>query len=161
MRCLPWVTSRVSTSGYVESIPCLSCWWDEVNADGKQYHDDGEAQLGPTIVTLSLGCEGIMQIRMKKKFYIGATGNTGNKYNPKQPIVEGCRKPEKRREMNKNWSSWTQAQKDAAWKELKAGVPTNVPVCFHTKLRHGDYIVMHGRELQMYFEVSGVVLDSS
>ncbi|KAL8871310.1 MAG: hypothetical protein Q9174_002827 [Haloplaca sp. 1 TL-2023] len=116
------------------------------------YHDDGEVELGPTIVTLSLGCEGIMQIRMQKKFYVGSTGNNSNIYNPKQRIVEGCYNPDLRREMNANWSSWTQARKDEKFKELKQGAGTHAPVCLNTKLRHGDYIVMHGSALQKYYE---------
>jgi alkylated DNA repair dioxygenase AlkB len=40
-------------------------------ANKKQYHDDGEKTLGPTVASLSLGCESTMHFRPKSNNSIG------------------------------------------------------------------------------------------
>lgn len=124
--------------------------------DKVQYHDDGEGWLGPTIVTFSLGSNATMTIRMKGKYYLGATGNNLKTYDPNQEIVEGCVAPEYREYMNENWSSWTSKKQTTEFGILKSMRPGNSlspPVVFKTTLAHGDYIVMHGDDLQKYYEV--------
>ncbi|KAI4104070.1 MAG: hypothetical protein L6R37_003476 [Teloschistes peruensis] len=119
------------------------------------YHDDGEGWLGPTIVTFSLGSNATMTIRMKGKYYLGATGNNLKTYDPNQEIVEGCVAPEYREYMNENWSSWTSKKQTTEFGILKSMRPGNSlspPVVFKTTLAHGDYIVMHGDDLQKYYE---------
>ncbi|KAJ9155445.1 hypothetical protein NKR23_g2011 [Pleurostoma richardsiae] len=58
-----------------------------MEGDSIAYHDDGEAQLGPTVVTLSLGSPSFMSIRPKKKsgldFSCGTTSN-----NEAKPVLE-------------------------------------------------------------------------
>ncbi|KAL8687539.1 MAG: hypothetical protein Q9218_006321 [Villophora microphyllina] len=117
------------------------------------YHDDGEEALGQTIVTFSLGSDATMTIRMKAKYFYGATGDNCTKYDPDQPIVQGCVAPEYRRHMNQNWSKWTPARQAAEFTRLKKMQKgAKAPVCFKTTLCHGDFIVMQGNELQTYFE---------
>lgn len=49
-----------------------------------------------------------------------------------------------------NWSERKRAEEFAKLKSFRKG--RNAPNCFETELRHGDYIVMHGSNLQKYFE---------
>ncbi|KAI4243266.1 MAG: hypothetical protein LQ352_007068 [Teloschistes flavicans] len=119
------------------------------------YHDDGEGWLGQTIVTFSLGSNATMTIRMKAKYYYGATGNNVKTYDPRQPIIDGCVAPTHRQYMNENWTRWTKVQQAAEFtrlKKMQQGVGIKPPVCFKTTLAHGDYIVMQGDGLQKYFE---------
>lgn len=39
------------------------------------FHDDGEETLGPTVATLSLGCQAVMRFRPKSKVNIGSSNN--------------------------------------------------------------------------------------
>ncbi|KAL8738701.1 MAG: hypothetical protein Q9181_000523 [Wetmoreana brouardii] len=118
------------------------------------YHDDGEDALGPTIVTLSLGSHAIMSIRLKAKYYYGATGNSAKTYDPTQPIIPGCLAPDYRRYMNRNWARWNKSNRAEEFQTLKQKRTqgSTPPVCFKTTLCHGDYVVMHGSNLQKYFE---------
>lgn len=96
--------------------------------NSKQYHDDGEKTLGPTVATLSLGASAIMNFRPKKKTNIPALEtNTRNKGREKKAthgsIGKGINKSEH-------------------------------PAVLSLKLEHGDIVIMHGREIQKLFEVS-------
>ncbi|KAL9605193.1 MAG: hypothetical protein Q9179_001625 [Wetmoreana sp. 5 TL-2023] len=118
------------------------------------YHDDGEHALGPTIVTFSLGSNATMMIRLKPKYYYGATGNSAKMYDPTQPIIQGCLAPAYRHYMNQNWGRWNKSTRAAEFQTLKQKRPQGSipPVCFKTTLHHGDYVVMQGSDLQKYFE---------
>ncbi|KAL8899367.1 MAG: hypothetical protein Q9207_006236 [Kuettlingeria erythrocarpa] len=117
------------------------------------YHDDGEKELGPTIVTFSFGASAKMEIRMKPKYFYGATSKKCDTYDPKQPIIQGCFEPETRARLNEESASWTESKLAAEFKAFKKRYrKTNPPPCFETILRHGDFIVMQGKPLQKYFE---------
>jgi hypothetical protein len=65
--------------GYFESSkidvsPVLLTRMLNALADSSKYHDDGEKELGPTIATLSLGCDAVMRFRPKAKSNIGEKG---------------------------------------------------------------------------------------
>lgn len=115
-------------------------------------HSDGEKELGPTIVTFSLGAHAKMEIQMRDKYFYGASADDAKQYDPKQPIVDGCLEPETRREMNASWARWNDEERAKEFKEFKKLYKKrSPPTCFETELRHGDYIIMQGAALQQYF----------
>ena len=119
-----------------------------------QYHDDGEKTLGPTVMSLSLGCPAFMSWRMKLKYYSGFINRARDRYDPKIPILPGCFKPEIREGLNAMASTMTRHELTKKAKELLKGCPMAPPVVLKMKLRHGDIMGMHGVDLQKYYEVS-------
>jgi len=116
-----------------------------------QYHDDGEKSLGPNIAAWSLGCPAMMNVRMKFKYYSGFSKDR-KKYRTDLPILPGCFKPEVRRELNLMRGLTEKALTKKA-KELLKGVPSSPPAILKMKLRHGDFMSMHGADMQLYYEV--------
>lgn len=51
-------------------------------AHSKQYHDDGEKELGPTVATLSLGAQAIMTLRPKAKVNLGVNSKNARGTKP-------------------------------------------------------------------------------
>lgn len=123
-------------------------------ADIVQYHDDGETTLGPTVMSLSLGCPALMSWRMKHKYYSGFVNRTRDRYDPTIPILPGCFRPSERAELNAMASTMTTSELTKKAKELLKGCPLSPPVVLKMKLRHGDIMGMHGVDLQKYYEVS-------
>ncbi|KAL8936745.1 MAG: hypothetical protein Q9211_004039 [Gyalolechia sp. 1 TL-2023] len=117
------------------------------------WHDDGEKALGPTIVTFSLGSNAKMSMRMKSKFFFGCTSGSATIYDEKQEVLAGCWRPDERRRLNENWSSWTAAERTAEFRAFKKSYKgTKAPVALETELRHGDFIVMQGDDAQRCFD---------
>ena len=128
-----------------------------VPANISQYHDDGEESLGPTVASLSLGCPAKMKWRLKSKYWCGFKDKARKHYDPDQPILRGCRKPEERRKLNELAKTVSTEQLNAAAQETLAFVKNESktpPVVLELDLRHGDYMVMHGASMQVYYEVS-------
>lgn len=97
-----------------------------------------------------------MTWRLKSKYWCGFRDKDRNHYDPKMPILPGCRKPEVRRELNELAKTVTTAELDAAAKIALAFAPREsktAPVVLEMDLRHGDYMVMHGASMQTYYEV--------
>lgn len=127
-------------------------------ADFLKYHDDGETGLGPTIATLSLGGEADMTIRMKERYYSGKKIKF-DPYDHNAPVIEGCQFYEKRLELNtlhKNGGSSRvlRAREAKLRRMVQEDGRTSAPVILNMRLHHGDMVVMHGSEMQKYFEVS-------
>lgn len=127
-------------------------------ADISQYHDDGEIDLGPTIATLSLGGEADMTIRMKERYY-SAKKIRFNPYDPNAPVIKGCQFYKERLELNilhKNGCSdeVLRAQETKLRLKVQKNGRNSAPVILNMRLHHGDMVVMHGSEMQKYFEVS-------
>jgi alkylated DNA repair dioxygenase AlkB len=95
-------------------------------ANSKQYHDDGEKTLGPTVATLSLGANATMNFRPKKKTHI--------------PSFEGGNISVRGRGKSTLSKFGSKDKKD------KSSV-------LSINLEHGDIVIMHGREIQQLFEV--------
>lgn len=100
-------------------------------ANFKKYHDDGEKTLGPTVATLSLGAGATMNFRPKKKTHILAL----------EPNTR-CTGSGKRATDSSIGKGTNNKSENAAVLSLK--------------LRHGDIVIMHGREIQKLFEVRNV-----
>ena len=125
-------------------------------ANNSQYHDDGEKSLGPTVASLSLGCPAKMKWRLKMKYWCGFKDKARNHYDPDQPILPGCRKPEERQKLNELAKTVSTTELDAAAKvalAFEGGESKTPPVVLELDLRHGDFMVMHGASMQVYYEV--------
>lgn len=119
-----------------------------------QYHDDGESSLGPTIATLSLGGKATMSIRMKDKYYNGCTA--AKKLVADDPILPGCAKFDEKKALEQEFQSGQidKAEYDQQRAAIVSGVKRReCPAMCVMELNHGDLVVMHGAQLQKYFEV--------
>lgn len=122
-----------------------------------QYHDDGEESLGPTVASLSLGSPAKMRWRLKAKYWCGFKDKLRKHYDPNQPVLLGCRKPEERHKLNELAKTVSTeelnkaAQVALAFANNESKTP---PMVLELDLRHGDYMVMHGASMQVYYEVS-------
>lgn len=120
------------------------------------YHDDGESSLGPTIATLSLGAPATMLIRMKDEYYNGFRKRDGKDkvYLQHDPVLPGCANEEARAELARKFNAKeiTSEQYLAARQALPTSRREAPPMCTMA-LNHGDLAVMHGPDLQKYYEV--------
>lgn len=118
------------------------------------FHDDGERTLGPTIATLSLGGEATMSFRMKKRHYLGFSKS--GVYQMDQEPMPGCLEYERRLELYRNRYTISDAHRTSLLNEIVESatmvrVPAS-PQIIRTTLKHGDMIVMHGENIQQYYE---------
>ena len=92
---------------------------------------------------------------MKFKYHFGFTKNTYSKYDPTLPVLSGCNDPTERLRLNQLASSMSPADLN---KEAKRVLIDNKkreahpPVVLTMLLRHGDIMVMHGSDMQKYYE---------
>ena len=95
-----------------------------------------------------------MKLRMKDRYYKGLT--KGNHYNPDEPVLPGCALEKERKALNAKKDSMTaeQFEKSRLSMYKKHGKLSSSPVLLTMKLQHGDMVVMHGTEMQKYYEVS-------
>ncbi|KAJ5495087.1 hypothetical protein N7539_000203 [Penicillium diatomitis] len=119
------------------------------------FHDDGEKDLGPTIATLSLGSRSRMFVRMKAKYHYGV----GDKGVPTRddPILPGSLKEQERRALRQEFEAGKltlpQYRQQLTSLVGRSG-KKEPPKLLQMELKHGDLLVMHGAELQKYFEHS-------
>ncbi|MCJ1286510.1 hypothetical protein MMC26_005856 [Xylographa opegraphella] len=121
--------------------------------EGKMgFHDDGEKELGPTIATFSLGGSAVMSMRMKSRYFTGLT--KGGNYDPSAPVLPGSFLEAERKALNARWDTVTPDHFDKLRKALYKShkMPRNGPVLLTMHLNHGDNVVMHGNEMQKYYE---------
>jgi hypothetical protein len=121
-----------------------------------KYHDDGEVDLGPTIATLSLGCEASMSIRMKATYFYGKT--KAGKLLADDPVLPGCFEYEKRKELKELRGTISdveyQKRRETLFSNIKFKKGANTVEVLNMRLKHGDMVVMHGADIQKYYEVS-------
>ncbi|KAM5456260.1 hypothetical protein MaudCBS49596_001281 [Microsporum audouinii] len=120
------------------------------------YHDDGESSLGPTIATLSLGAPATMLVRMKDEYYNGFRKRDKEKiYLQHDPVLPGCANEEARAELARKFhaSEITAEEYLTARQALPTSRREAPPLCTMA-LNHGDLAVMHGPDLQKYYEHS-------
>ncbi|ORY17231.1 hypothetical protein BCR34DRAFT_583702 [Clohesyomyces aquaticus] len=122
------------------------------------YHDDGEFGLGPTIATLSLGAPGSMRLRMKQRHYNGVS--TAGVYDDAKPLP-GCRKYTERLAVQTELAALKtkdgkayRARLKTLPKELGLRASGQAKDAVTLTLGHGDVVVMHGAEIQKYYEHS-------
>ena len=93
-----------------------------------------------------------MSLRMKQRYYRGFTKR--NTYNPHEPLLPGCALEKDRRILNAQWGKVPeQVFDDGVAKLSKKMKGKNSPVFLDMTLCHGDIVIMHGAEMQKYFEV--------
>jgi alkylated DNA repair dioxygenase AlkB len=120
------------------------------------YHDDGEFGLGPTIATLSLGAAGTMRIRMKSRHYHGCSA--AGVYDDSTPLP-GSQQYESRLALHADLQALKKrdvrayrARLKQIPRELKLKSSGNAKDVLRMEVGHGDVVVMHGREVQKYYE---------
>lgn len=121
------------------------------------YHDDGERGLGPTIATLSLGAPAVMKVRLKAKHHNGVS-KSGVYVDDAAPPVPGCVKHAERRAAHAQLDALDGEERKerlrALPRELGLQARGNAKDVLSMQLGHGDVVVMHGRKIQEYYEVS-------
>ncbi|KAJ5562414.1 hypothetical protein N7535_003133 [Penicillium sp. DV-2018c] len=159
---LSWATEQaVLSSGdsYMPPNELLTLGYFEEMKIG--YHDDGESSLGPTIATLSLGGKSTMLIRMKYKYFNGVTrraDKTGNLLED-DPVLKGCLWEDERRALKQEFEAGKISRPEydsSRHRILAAKRGKEAPAAIKLELHHGDLVVMHGENLQRYFEHSVV-----
>jgi hypothetical protein len=121
------------------------------------YHDDGEFGLGPTIATLSLGVPGTMRIRMKARHYHGVS-SVASLYDDAAPIP-GCQQYEARLALQPALDLLKRSD-TKAWNARRKQIPKQLGLTHRgtardvltMQLGHGDIVVMHGADVQKYYE---------
>jgi 2OG-Fe(II) oxygenase superfamily len=123
------------------------------------YHDDGEFGLGPTISTMSFGCAANMRLRMKAKHYYGIS--KAGVLQDCKPMLGGDTYDERLKaydtlkETDPNDKKAYDTKKREIVKELGLKQKkTAPPAVLDLHVSHGDIVIMHGKALQQYFEVS-------
>lgn len=144
--------------GYFEDMAigvCVTvCLKDQLLTVCK-YHDDGESSLGPTIATLSLGASAKMYIRMKDKYYNGCSAS--KKLLADDPVLQNCVKYDERRELKQQLENGviTNAVYNERRQKLLEGIKRKEAApLIYMPINHGDLVVMHGANLQKYYEHS-------
>ncbi|OQD65990.1 hypothetical protein PENPOL_c005G09227 [Penicillium polonicum] len=161
---LSWATEKAVICSGDEYLPpneLLTLGYFEEMKIG--FHDDGESSLGPTIATLSLGAKATMFVRMKYKYFNGCT----RRAEPKQlgnllqddPVLKDCMFEGERRALKEEFDAGeiSQDEYDDSRRALAMGRKgKEAPVTIKMELHHGDLVVMHGENLQKYYEHSVV-----
>ncbi|KAI5303568.1 hypothetical protein KEM56_007412 [Ascosphaera pollenicola] len=148
---LRWAAQQIAGDGAQLPNELLAVGYFEKMAMG--YHDDGESSLGPTIATLSLGSKAEMTIRMKKKYWKPVQRG---QFDPrKEVIMPGCGQYERRAKLREQFDAGElspeqyETQRQRILNTIKGH---ECPVLVRMEVNHGDMIVMHGSNLQMYYE---------
>lgn len=94
-----------------------------------------------------------MHFRMKERYYKGLTKS--NKYNPTEPVLNGCALEGDRITLNALHGTIS----DEEFESRRVLMYKNKSLKGHKaflslKLVHGDMVVMHGGEIQKYYEVN-------
>jgi predicted RNA-binding Zn-ribbon protein involved in translation (DUF1610 family) len=161
---LNWAAKLLLTQETGQSMQEVGEDFNEVLALGYfedqkiNYHDDGEFGLGPTIATLSLGAPGTMRIRMKARHYHGVSA--AGVYDDAPP-VPGCQQYEARLALQPSFDALKQSDSKAYTVKRKQ-IPKDLGLknkgqskdALTMQLGHGDIVVMHGADVQKYYEHS-------
>ncbi|KAJ5992296.1 hypothetical protein N7451_008020 [Penicillium sp. IBT 35674x] len=160
LRCLgrlTWATEQAVTAAGGLVLPpneLLALGYFEGMKIG--FHDDGEKSLGPTIATLSLGASSTMKIRMKHQHYNGQSRRGVLLKN--DIVLPNCMNAKQRQKWKDQFENGTitkevyDRRRTALFRKqrLTGESPTQIQL----NLQHGDLVVMHGEDLQKYYEHS-------
>ncbi len=131
----------------------------ELSLRNQQYHDDGEAGIGKVVVSLSLGGDAVMTWRLKKKYYQPTHMQLKNinKHDATMPVFKGSKFWKERDDFNQRVSTLDAAEykieKEKLYKAYKANRSVNCAPLITITLKHGDYMIMDGDQIQKYYEV--------
>ena len=108
------------------------------------------------MASFSLGAPATFTFRLKNKYFNGFSKDKKH-YDPSLPVLPGCNDLKERQELNKLAETKTadELNKLAQKKLLHGGKGNRAspPVILDLTLKHGDIVVMHGADIQKYFEV--------
>ena len=97
-----------------------------------------------------------MKVRLKKRYYQLPKGLSLATYDPNAQVFPGSRLYQARHDINKLYHAGDlrgyETAKAELFKNMKKGT-VHAPAVLTMKLRMGDMVVMHGGEMQQYFEV--------
>ena len=127
-----------------------------------KYHDDGEVELGPTVATMALGAPAKMNMRIKKKYWEGYETLPDGTLKPDllSPHIPGAwMAPERailkdqveagRKSLNAAYRDFRAIHNRRTQQQKSPRSMTALSMVFN----HGDIIIMHGAEMQKYYEV--------
>ncbi|PNS18046.1 hypothetical protein CAC42_4005 [Sphaceloma murrayae] len=118
-----------------------------------KYHDDGEKGLGATVASLSLGYPADMWFRVKGKHWTGMT--KGGQFVNTRPLpgtLEHEARTKAFEELNAAGTVNPARLREVAGDlDLQDNLRDRKP-WLRLRLSHGDVVVMHGRQVQEYFE---------
>jgi hypothetical protein len=101
-----------------------------------------------------------MYIRMKAKYYFGVSNS--NVPIADDPVLSRCIKEQQRRPLKEDFDAG-KISKEIYNKKRKALLSRQnnrqPPKLLTLELKHGDLVVMHGAELQKYYEVRHIQWD--
>ncbi|KAF2834922.1 hypothetical protein M501DRAFT_943090 [Patellaria atrata CBS 101060] len=119
------------------------------------YHDDGEAGLGPIVAAQSLGFGSEMRFRQKAKYYFGVTKSQDTL---NERPIQGCFKYEERMrawlELQTLPAEAKKLRREQLVKELGLRSKRSPMDAITLRLCHGDVVIMVGSKLQKYYEHS-------
>jgi hypothetical protein len=94
-----------------------------------------------------------MFMKMKDRHFLGYTRS--GKYDPTGKVLPGCYLEAERRDLNAKWGKIPDEDFWALQKAMYANAKkkTRAGVILTMQLSHGDVIVMHGADMQKYYEV--------
>ena len=131
--------------------------------NGMNWHNDGEDGLGKTIVSLSLGGEATMSFRMKAEHHTPKALLPKNiaRYDPRRKVAVGSKHWAERVALNDSYGNvaddeW-QAAKEEVFSDYKDAKAKSSQV-LSIVLKHGDYLIQHGSDIQKYYEVSNSMI---
>jgi hypothetical protein len=101
-----------------------------------------------------------MKIRMKKAWFDGYR-QTGKPIKD-DPVLSGCKHEEERSVLKEKYKAGELSETEYydarttlfGSKSTKIGRKVHAPAIINMTLEHGDMVVMHGRDIQNYYEVS-------
>ena len=126
------------------------------------WHDDGEADLGDTVISHSVGGNCVMKFAMKGGYWWGRKGGGKEKValTPDDPHLPGCVKMQERRALLDKYDKGEltkeeyQTQLRDVVRDLKVSRDGISPTLMSVTVPHGGYIIMHGKNMQKYYKVS-------
>lgn len=95
-----------------------------------------------------------MKFRMKAKYYHGYTKSKNNLL-ADDPVLPNCHNEERRRSLKADFEAGKidQERYNEERKKLPISKSREAPAMIKLELNHGDIVVMHGENLQKYYEV--------
>jgi len=124
----------------------------------RQYHDDGEQELGETVASISLGAPAKMRFRIKAKhmssYKLWEPKNAPNEVKVESQVQQAVSVEEVQPEDNEGDEDPDEERARPSVTPAKKEIHKEPRVKLELRLNHGDVVVMKGREIQRIWEVS-------
>ena len=95
-----------------------------------------------------------MQVRMKRRYYYGCKGE--NQYDHEAEVIPCSFAYEERKKLREAYGKVSDDVYQRQFEKIMRRIPKkgSAPSCLKMELGHGDMIVMHGEDMQKFYEVS-------